>query len=153
MSETNATEPVRPGTRIRPGAVVEAMALSGIDRSASLGAALRQLRAAAASLGMTTDEYVVSTVAHALEHQPTVCPRCHGGIPTDDKVGLHPGARSRATEERDIEVCSRCGEHEAFHPVPVAEWPVDPAAEASLIRLLLNPVHEPSHQERNGGGA
>ncbi len=48
MSETNATEPVRPGTRIRPGAVVEAMALSGIDRSASLGAALRQLRAAAA---------------------------------------------------------------------------------------------------------
>lgn len=52
-------------------------------------------------------------------HEAT-CPRC-----TRTYDGRYP-AMSRATPERDIEVCPACGTCEAvgFGPVPVAQWPV-----------------------------
>lgn len=40
------------------------------------------------------------------------CPRCHGGIPNDLRVGEYPGALSRYDNE--TEICSDCGVLEAM---------------------------------------
>lgn len=59
-----------------------------------------------------------------------ICPRCNGLVPSNLNPGAYPGAMSRATEYRDIEVCSRCGTDEAIRQVEtgsvemVANWPL-----------------------------
>lgn len=51
------------------------------------------------------------------------CPRCLGGM-------WWPGAGSRMTPERDLEVCGWCGSDEAdrdalgLAPIPPSDWPV-----------------------------
>ena len=40
------------------------------------------------------------------------CPRCGGGIPSDEKRGQYPGALSRLDNETWI--CSECGTDEAM---------------------------------------
>lgn len=58
-----------------------------------------------------------------------MCPRCHGALITDDDQG---GA-SRATPDRDIDVCGPCCVDEAVRQtlgkgtVLVAQWPVHEA--------------------------
>lgn len=58
------------------------------------------------------------------------CPRCHGGIPSNEHRGEWAGAASRAVPDRDIEICSACGsdeatrEHQTGVMIPVAQWPV-----------------------------
>jgi DNA-directed RNA polymerase subunit RPC12/RpoP len=42
----------------------------------------------------------------------TVCPRCGGGIPNSDQVGLYPGALSRIGHNNYV--CSSCGTKEAL---------------------------------------
>lgn len=59
------------------------------------------------------------------------CPRCEGGIPSNENRGAYMGALSRVA---DIEICSLCGEDEAvaiiftngeFNGlVPQDEWPI-----------------------------
>lgn len=41
----------------------------------------------------------------------TTCPRCGGGIPSDEETGAYPGALSRY--DSVTEICSACGELEA----------------------------------------
>jgi hypothetical protein len=62
------------------------------------------------------------------------CPRCEQNIiPCNEHPGEYPGAMSRIEVDgrRIIEVCSQCGEDEAFEMLlkkrytPVSEWPVD----------------------------
>lgn len=59
-----------------------------------------------------------------------ICPRCHGLVPSTLNPGAYPGAMSRATEYRDIEICSRCGTDEAICQAEiavvelVANWPL-----------------------------
>lgn len=69
------------------------------------------------------------------------CPRCGGGIPTDENRGEFPGALSRVAA---VEICSMCGEDEALAHflteglisglIPVSEWPVD---RESMKRRML----------------
>ena len=67
-----------------------------------------------------------------------ICPRCLGPIPTAASPGAYPGAASRATDDRDIEICSPCGSDEAMrqarhgYVLPVATWPL-PVAHAHLF--------------------
>lgn len=52
-----------------------------------------------------------------------VCPRCTGPIEVRGDVVV--AARSRATPERDIDVCGLCGSDEAMGGlVPVSRWPI-----------------------------
>lgn len=51
-----------------------------------------------------------------------VCPRCHGPIESHGPVVLAAG--SRATPERDIDICAPCGADEVHNLVRVAQWPV-----------------------------
>jgi hypothetical protein len=62
------------------------------------------------------------------------CPRCLKNlIPNNDHPGEYPGAMSRVEVDgrRIIEICSVCGEDEAFeeffgqHLTPVGKWPID----------------------------
>lgn len=61
------------------------------------------------------------------------CPRCRHSIPRDECPGEYPGARSRITVDnvRVIEICSICGEDEAYEVLtkgeytPVSEWPIE----------------------------
>ncbi|WP_295034670.1 hypothetical protein [uncultured Microbacterium sp.] len=56
------------------------------------------------------------------------CPRCLGVIENVGRTVMR--AFSRATEERDVEICGRCASDEALREseegwiVPVAEWPL-----------------------------
>jgi hypothetical protein len=61
------------------------------------------------------------------------CPRCQKQlIPCDERPGEYPGAMSRVTVDgrRIIEICSMCGEDEAFEQffgaglTPVGQWPI-----------------------------
>lgn len=51
----------------------------------------------------------------------TTCPRCGGGIPSDNEVGAHWGALSRYDSR--TEVCSPCGEMEAEYEVYYTQLP------------------------------
>lgn len=55
-----------------------------------------------------------------------VCPRCCGMVPSNDYPGRYPGAGSRMTDDRSIEICSRCGLDEAIGRglIPQAYWPI-----------------------------
>jgi len=61
------------------------------------------------------------------------CPRCRGPIEIVIQGGteIKLAAMSRATRERDIEICAPCGSDEAMRAnaigyiIPVAEWPVN----------------------------
>lgn len=61
---------------------------------------------------------------------PDPCLRCGGPIPTAESPGAYPGAVSRATPERDIEICSPCGtdegvrQHMTGRVIPPARWPL-----------------------------
>lgn len=69
-----------------------------------------------------------------------VCPRCHGFIPSNERPGEYPGARSRA--DNATEVCSDCGTEEAIVLLaPVDQWPVylyfdESATEGATNRAL-----------------
>jgi hypothetical protein len=61
------------------------------------------------------------------------CPRCEKNkIPSNEHPGEYPGAMSRITVDgrRIIEICSMCGEDEAFEEffqcdlTPVGSWPI-----------------------------
>lgn len=43
---------------------------------------------------------------------PEKCPRCGGGIPSDEREGEYPGALSRVDNE--TEICSKCGRAEGM---------------------------------------
>lgn len=45
-------------------------------------------------------------------HTYPVCPRCSGWIPNNTNPGEYPGATSRT--DNKTEICSRCGEVEAW---------------------------------------
>lgn len=61
-----------------------------------------------------------------------VCPRCGGGVPSDERRGEYMGALSRVA---DVEICSMCGMDEAVAflvtagrengLVPVEQWPIE----------------------------
>lgn len=55
-----------------------------------------------------------------------VCPRCGGMVPNNLQPGAYPGAGSRVTTDRSIEICSRCGVDEAVGrgTVPPEYWPI-----------------------------
>ena len=54
-----------------------------------------------------------------------VCPRCGGGVPTDERRGEYEGALSRIA---DLEICSNCGDDEAMRdffgqpPIGLGDW-------------------------------
>lgn len=52
------------------------------------------------------------------------CPRCLGGIPSDERRGQYPGAISRFDNE--TEVCSKCGQDEAMRQFTGNDlaWPI-----------------------------
>lgn len=76
-----------------------------------------------------------------LNQNPKICPRCKGWIPTNENPGEYPGAMSRylvpdpdegGELSRIIEICSACGEDEAWMQVheqgrivPPHEWPIE----------------------------
>lgn len=58
-----------------------------------------------------------------------ICPRCGGGVPSDDNPGAYPGAVSRVDNE--TEICSACGTDEALTQFlnngllqPITMWPL-----------------------------
>lgn len=73
-----------------------------------------------------------------------ICPRCGGGVPTDENKGAYMGALSRVA---DIEICSLCGEDEAVAAiftkgefnglVPQSEWPIDRPAMLDRLAPLI----------------
>ena len=69
------------------------------------------------------------TIMNNTTSETQTCPRCLGPIEVHDDVKL--AARSRATADRDIEICPSCGSDEAMRQhdtgvmVPVSEWPVE----------------------------
>lgn len=84
---------------------------------------------------------------------PKRCPRCGGWIPNDDEPGAYPGAMSRymvpidGELRRCIEICSACGEHEAFQQMgwagrgaeqsgltPPHDWPIPELHEENVRR-------------------
>ena len=58
----------------------------------------------------------------------TICPRCLGYIPSNERPGAYIGAMSRA--DNATMVCSACGTEEAMldfangEPTPIEQWPV-----------------------------
>lgn len=84
---------------------------------------------------------------------PKKCPRCGGWIPNNETPGAYPGAMSRylvpidGELRRCIEICSACGEHEAFQQMnwarqgaeqtgltPPHDWPIQGLLEENLAR-------------------
>lgn len=81
---------------------------------------------------------------------PKICPRCRGWIPTNENPGAYPGAMSRylipdedGEFSRLIEICSACGQDEAFMQmheqgriIPPHEWPIERtyASDADIAR-------------------
>ena len=65
-----------------------------------------------------------------------VCPRCLGAIPSNENPGAYPGAGSRMTRHRNIEICSDCGRDEAMGNglVPVDDWPIRTATTPEKVR-------------------
>jgi hypothetical protein len=57
-----------------------------------------------------------------------ICPRCLGGIPNNELLGMYPGAISRV--DNKTEICSDCGSMEAIEdysygaPKPKSTWAV-----------------------------
>lgn len=60
--------------------------------------------------------------------QNLLCPRCLGGIPSTELVGMYPGALSRT--DNKTEICSECGTLEGIEdytegaPKPQSHWMV-----------------------------
>ncbi|WP_396646196.1 hypothetical protein [Microbacterium sp.] len=71
-----------------------------------------------------------------------ICPRCTGPIEVRGDVVI--AAASRATPERDIEICGLCGNDEAMGGlVAVASWPIqDPEDPHEFARPLQNQINE-----------
>jgi len=84
---------------------------------------------------------------------PKKCPRCGGWIPNDETPGAYMGAMSRymvpidGELRRCIEICSACGEHEAFQQAgmyprgsdptgltPPHDWPIPGLYEENVRR-------------------
>lgn len=76
----------------------------------------------------------------------TICPRCHGAVPTESEPGAYAGAMSRATPYREIEICSTCGTDEIYNLVKVANWPV-----ASWSDETIKMIEFVETARRNGG--
>lgn len=55
------------------------------------------------------------------------CPRCGGGIPSDEHEGKYPGATSRVDNE--TEICSACGTAEGLWQFSSPGTPLPPVTE------------------------
>lgn len=72
-----------------------------------------------------------------------ICPRCEGPIEIRDGVKIAAG--SRATADRDVDICGMCGTDEAIREqagggvIPVTGWPMhDPHEFAGPLQARVN---------------
>lgn len=73
-----------------------------------------------------------------------ICPRCEAAL------GDFP-ARSRATQDRCIQVCGECGSHEAARALalpteaePIADWPLDASEVRAQFQTVLRHLEHPT---------
>jgi len=71
---------------------------------------------------------------------PPKCPLCGHFIPNDERPGEYPGALSR--RDRTVEICSKCGEREAWEDFSRAVAEGRFSDEEDHLDLLGNPIED-----------